>query len=195
MTATGAGGEQSAASSHSGAIAGAIVGVAAVLLGVGATVFVRRRKSARSNFSTSFGEGSTPATITPFNPSPLDTTQQGSDSWVRQQQLLLEPEGDMAFDPRSFSSIPTPARQLSRQMAPVPPGLSSKELARLRTEARQTYVQNSSDTTQSSSTPSIFMENGVTSSSDSQRQQSEADMQQLHIVRFERPPSYSSRYV
>jgi hypothetical protein len=172
-------------------------GVAAVLLGIGATIFVRRRKSARSNISTSFGEASTPETITPFNPSPLDTTQQGPDSWVRQQHLLLQhPEGRMAFDPHSLSSIPASARPRPRPVAPVPPGLSSKELARLRTEAWQTYAQNSSDTTQSSSTPSVFTENGETSTSDPRRLQSEVDMQQLHIVRFEPPPpSYSSRYV
>ena len=204
---TGAG-EQPAASSHTGAIAGAVVGgVAVVLLVIGVTLFVRRRrrlsrrKSAGSKFSTSFMEGGPSATVTPFNLSPLDTTQQGSNSWIEQQQLLPEdPDGGMASDPRSLSSTSTPSLALprSRPVAPVPPGLSSKELARLRTEAQQTHTQHSSDTTQSSSTPTLYTAlSGVTSSSDNRRLHSEVEslrreMQQLRVERFEPPPSYTS---
>ena len=191
-TTTGTGSEQPAASSHAGTIAGAVVGsVAAVLLVIGATVFVRRRKSA---FSISLVGGGSPATITPFNPNPLDTTQQGPHSWMEQQQLLPEhSDGRMDSDTRSPSSTSASTLPRSRPVASVPPGLSSKELARLRTEARQTYVQQSSDTTQSSSTLAVnTAQNGATSSSDTQRLQSEVDMLRLHIVRFEPPPSYTS---
>jgi len=197
-TTTGAGSEQPPASSHAGTIAGAVVGsVAAVLLVIGATVFVRRRKSAWSKISIPLVGGGSPATITPFNPNPLDTTQQGPHSWVEQQQLLPEhSDGRTDSDTRSPSSTSAPTLPRSRPVAPVPPGLSSKELARLRTEARQTYVQQSSDTTQSSSTLAVnTAQDGATSSSDTRRLQSEVDMLRLHIVRFEPPPSYTSRDV
>jgi len=197
-TATGARGEQPTASSHTGAIAGAAVGsVVAVLLVIGAAVFVRRRKSARAKPLIPFVERSSQSTITPFNPSPLDTTQQGPYSWVEQQRLLPEhPDGRVASDPRSPSPMSSPALPRSRPVAPVPPGLSSKELARLRTEALQTYVQQSSDTTQSSSTLAVSTtQNGAASSSETRRLQSEVDMLRLHIVRFEPPPSYTSRDV
>jgi hypothetical protein len=172
---------------------------------IGATVLVRRRralsrlKSGESKISTSFMIDGPPATITPFNPSPLDTTQQASlaNSWVEQRQLLPEhPDEGMAPDPRDLSSTPSPA--LSRPpVAPVPPGLSSKELARLRTGSQQTHVQHSSDTTQSLSTPALVTEqSGATLSSNTPRLQSEVgslrrDMQ----LRFEPPPSYTSRDV
>jgi len=198
--------EQPAAPSHTGAIAGAVAGgVAAILLVIGAIVFVRRRRrlskrrSAGSIFSTSFVEGGPPVTVTPFNPSTLDTAQQGSGSWMEQQQLLPEhSDGGTAFDPRSLSSTPAPTLPRSRLVAPVPPGLSSKELARLRTEAQQTYTQHSSDTTQSSSTPTVFTaQSGVTSPSETRRLQSEVEslrreMLQLRTERFEPPPSYTT---
>ena len=184
--------EQPAAPSHTGAIAGAVAGgVAATVLVIGAILFVRRRrrlsrrKSAVSIFSTSFEEGGPSVTVTPFNLSTLDTTQQGSDPWTEQQQLRL-------------SSTPAPALPRSRPVASVPPGLSSKELARLRTEAQQTYTQHSSDTTQSSSTPTVFTaQSGATSPSDTRRLESEVEslrreMLQLRTERLEPPPSYTS---
>ena len=144
-------------------------------------------------------EGGPPVTVTPFNPSLLDTTQQGSGSWTEQQQLLPEhSDGGTASDPRSLSSTPAPALPRSRLVAPVPPGLSRKELARLRTEAQQTYSQHSSDTTQSSSTPTVFTaQSGVTSPSETRRLQSEVEslrreMLQLRTERFEPPPSYTT---
>jgi len=171
---------------------------------IGAIVFVRRRRrlsrreSAGSKFSTSSVEGGPSVTVTPFNLSPLDTLQQGSDSWTGQQQLLPEhSDGGTASDPRSLSSTPAPALPNSRPVAPVPPGLSSKELARLRTEAQQTYTQHSSDTTQSSSTPTVFTaQSGATSPSDTRRLQSEVEslrreMLQLRTERLEPPPSYT----
>ena len=184
--------KQPAAPSHTGAIAGAVAGgVAATVLVIGAIVFVRRRrrlsrcKSAGSKISTSFVEGGPSVTVTPFNLSTLDTTQQGSDSSTEQQQLRL-------------SSTPAPALPRSRPVAPVPPGLSSKELARLRAEAQQTYTQHSSDTTQSSSTPTVFTaQSGATSPSDTRRLESEVEslrreMLQLRTERLEPPPSYTS---
>ena len=198
--------EKLAASSHTGAIAGAVAGgVTATLLVIGAILFIRRRRklsrrrSAVSIFSTSFVEGGPSVTVTPFNLSTLDTTLQGSDSWTGQQQLLPESsDGGMASDPRSLSSTPAPTLPRLRPVPPVPPGLSSKELARLRTEVQQTYTQHSSDTTQSSATPTVYTaRSGVTSSSDTRRLQSEVEslrreMQQLRVERFEPPPSYTS---
>jgi len=198
--------QQPATSSHTGAIAGAVAGGATIaLLVIGATVFVwrRRRLSRRKSVGSklSIVEDGPSMTVTPFNPSPLDTTHQGSDSWVEQQQLLPESPEGMVSDPRSLSSTPAPVLTRLRPVVPAPPGLSSKELARLRTEAQQTYTQHSSDTaatTQSSSTPTAYTaQSGVTSPSDTRRLQSEVEslrreMQQLRGERLEPPPSYTS---
>jgi hypothetical protein len=204
--------QQPAASSRNGAIAGAIAGGAAIaLLVIGASIFVwrRRRLSRRkstgsrslSNSLNSFVEGGTSMIVTPFNPSPLDTVHQGSDSWMDQQQLLPDSPEGMASNPHSLSPTPAPVLPRLRPVAPAPPGLSSKELARLRAEAQLTYTQHSTDTaatTQSSSTPSVFTaQSGVTSPSDTRRLQSEVEslrreMQQLRVERFEPPPSYTT---
>ena len=205
-TRAGSASEQPATSPHTGAIAGAVVGcVAAVLLVIGATVFVRRRRALSrrkyggSKISTAFIINGSPATITPFNPSPLDTTQQAplANSWVEQRRLVPEhPDEGMAPDPPDVSPTPSPA--LSRPpVALVPPGLYSKELARLRTGAQQIYVQHSSDTTQLSSTPALVTEqSGATLSSDTLRLQSEVESLRRDMqLRFEPPPSYTSRDV
>ena len=176
----------------------------------GAVVFLRRRrrlrrrKSARTSFSTFMDSGAS-ATITPFNP--VSLTQEESNSWTERQQLLSEhTDTEAAHEPPSLSSTPAPVLPRSRPVAPVPPGLSDKQLARIRTEAlrrdalnsqQSNSPQSSSNSGQSSSSSTAATEQTRTrSSSDTRRLQSEVEilrreMQQLRTERFEAPPSYT----
>ncbi len=117
-------------SSHTGAIAGVIAGgVAALILVAGTIAFVRRRrrqdgfrKSAGSSFSSAAMEAGSQMTVMPFNPTlavaaPLEA---GSRSRT-------------ASDGRSSTS--GPSLPPSQSVAPVPVGLTSKELAQLRSAA------------------------------------------------------------
>ena len=187
---------------------GVIGSVAVVLIAIGAVVFLRRRrkvrkrKSVQSSFSTSFVDGGPSASITPFNPIPL--TQQGSDSWIEQQQLLSDyRDTEAAPEPHGLSSTPAPVLPRSRPVAPVPPGLSDKQLARIRTEALNSQQSSSHQSTsnsspsQSSTSPIATTEQSrARSSSETRRLQSEVEilrreMQQLRTERFEAPPSYT----
>ena len=145
-----------------------------------------------------------PATITPFDPISLDATSHGSDSRAEGQELLsIHPDAGSALDSYSLSSTSTPALvlPLSQPVAPVPTGLSSKELARLRTEAlssQNTVSPQSPNTPQPSSPPAAVTEqSGAIQSSEAQRLQSEVEslrreMQRLLTERLESPPSYTS---
>ena len=113
--------------SHTGAIAGGISGgVAALILLVGVIAFVRRRrrpdyfrKSAGSSFTGTVVEVPPQMTVTPFNP-PLDGAPPEVGSQIRTTN-----------DGTSTSEPPSPAHYT----APVPAGLSGKELALLRSAA------------------------------------------------------------
>ena len=199
------------APSHIGIIAGAVTGsVVAVLVVIAAIAFVRRRrrlrrrKSVQSSILGSFVGVGPPATITPFDPICLDATSHGSDSRTEGQELLsIHPDAGSALDSYSLSSTSTPAMviPLSQPVAPVPTGLSSKELARLRTEAlssQNTVSPQSPDTPQPSSPPTAVTEqSGAIQSSEAQRLQSEVEslrreMQRILTERLESPPSYTS---
>ena len=174
--------------------------------------FVRRRrrlrrcKSVQSSILGSFVGVGLPATITPFDPIRLDATPHGSGSRAERQELLsTPPDAGSALDSYSVSSTSTPALvlPLSQPVAPVPTGLSCKELARLRTEApssQNTFSPQSPDTLQPSSPPTAVTEqSGAIQSSEAQRLQSEVEslriqvrQLQVHTERFESPPSYTS---
>jgi LPXTG-motif cell wall-anchored protein len=199
-------------------IGGVIVAVAAVLIVIGALVLLRRRrlrlrrrKSVQSSFSTHLVDRG-PSVITPFDSVPLYPTHQGSDSWTERQQLLSEStDTEASPDPHTLSSAPAVLPRL-RPVPPVPPGLSDKQLARIRTEAlssQQTDSHQSPNSNQSpdpSSNPSssqssgsrsvVTEQSGVRSPTETRRLQSEVEllrreMQQLRTERFEAPPSYT----
>jgi hypothetical protein len=196
-------------SSTGAIIGGAIGGIAAVLIAFGTVVFLwrrrrlRRRKSIQSISSSSFMDGGLSATITPFDSIPLYPTHQGSDSWMERQQLLSESmDTEAAPDPHILSSAPAPVLPRSRPVEPVPPGLSDKQLARIRTEAlnsQTTHSQRSSSPSSSSQGPTVVTvteRSGARSSSETRRLQSEVEllrreMQELRTERFEAPPSYT----
>ena len=186
---------------HTGGIAGAIIGGgAAISLAIGAAVFMRhrrrqkRRKSISSFLSDSLEPGP-PATVTPFDSFPLVVTYQDQGSWMEQQQLLPEPpEAEIVPDPHGLSFTPPSTLPRSRPVAPVPPGMSDKEIARLRAGVLS-WPSNGSQS-QSSPSTTIAEQSGARSSSDTRRLQSEVEslrreMQDLRTGRLEAPPSYT----
>ena len=189
------------APSHTGTIAGAVTGgVVAVLVVIGAIAFLRRRrrqrrrKSVQSSILGSVVGVGPPGTITPFNSGPLDATSHGSGSQTDRQELLsTHPDAGSVLDSYSLSNTSAPAlvNPLSQPVAPVPPGLSDKELAHLRREAL------SSQNTLSPQT-AVPEQSGAIQSSEAQRLHSVVEtlrheMQQLlRTERFEAPPSYTS---
>jgi hypothetical protein len=169
--------------------AGVIIGiVAAILAVIGVVVLlwhrwqIRKHKSSQYPFSRSRAKGGPSATVTPFI---HHTRHQGSDPPMEQRQLPSE----------------LPA-------SPIPIGLSSKGLARLRTEAlgpQHTDSRATLDTSRFSSSPTLVAvtptvisdQNRVVPPSDTQRLRSEVEflrreMQRLQVrkERFEAPQSY-----
>ncbi|KAI9438002.1 hypothetical protein H4582DRAFT_229222 [Lactarius indigo] len=132
---------ESNATSHTGAVVGGIVGgVAAMVLAIGAIAFVwrhrrqhRMRKTGISPFSNALMRASAEEAVTPSNPTHTDATPLDPRS---QQQRPFDPVSmpTSPLDPRLSSSGPQ-LLQSSPCTLPIPVGLSSKELARLRSRA------------------------------------------------------------
>ncbi|KAI9459211.1 hypothetical protein BJY52DRAFT_387895 [Lactarius psammicola] len=182
--------------SHTGAIAGGVAGGAVVLtLLVGTIAFVRRRrrqddfrKSARTSSSGAAVEARPQMTVTPFNPTLAGARSQ--EDW--QQQWSSGPVGTASDGPSSTSELPLPS---SQSTAPVPVGLTSKELARL----RSAVTPPSSSGSQPTDPPIIGITEGNTATPppETQRLQTEMEslrreMQELRAERFEAPPSYGA---
>jgi len=195
--------------SHS-KVAGPIIGVVAALLVlvVIAVVLVRRRRrrDRRKSVGSSIAslEAGPGGRISPFNPNPVETTYHEPATLVERQQLLSGPsEVEPAPDLHVLSSTLPPVVPRSRPVEPVPAGLSSKQLARLRMEALSSQRSNgqassSSESPSQSTSPSTVVtgRSGATSTSDTRRLQSEVEslrreMRELRTERFEAPPSYS----
>ena len=123
--------------SHTGAVAGAVVGtLGAILIVIGVVTFVRRRrrldkrKSIGSSISSSLIEAG--AQVTPYYIAPPEVTQRDLGSWMTGPQPQSEPlEAETVPDIHSSSSHSLP---LPPAVVPAPVGLSSKELAQLRTD-------------------------------------------------------------
>jgi len=183
----------SKATSHTGAIAGGIAGgVVALVLVVGTIAFVRRRrarrqddfrKSAVSSFSNTALEAHPQLTVTPFNPTLAGAArlEVGSQIWTA-------------------SDGPSPTSEPAQGAASVPVGLSSKELARLRSAAMNsppTHARSSSSGSQPTYTPTIDVTEGstvaptpVTLRLQTEVESLRREMQELRAERFEAPPSY-----
>ena len=171
---------------------------------IGIVVFVRRRRRRprpRSILSDSSGDVSQVIT-TPFNPIPSEATLD-SGSRVAQQPLLPgDHEAEMVALHGLSSTLPAVVPR-SQPVAPVPVGLSGKELARLRAEAlssEQSQNPSTSNLSQSTSSPNAVNESsGATSSYDPRRLQSEVDSLRREMERLRTeglvvtgaPPSYT----
>ncbi|KAH9064488.1 hypothetical protein EDB87DRAFT_1241631 [Lactarius vividus] len=183
--------------SHTGAIAGGVVGGVAALLATGAIAFIaqrrrrrsRRRKSIGSLFESDFTQQDLPMILTPFNPTLTGVAEFGTGSQANWQRQSVEPE----IVPLVHGPTPSDSPVPSPRLVSVPVGLSSKELARLREDSSR-----SQSTDALTSGPSSTAERGVaTSFSEARRLQSEVEalrreMQQLRVERFEAPPGYAS---
>jgi hypothetical protein len=134
--------------------------------------------------------------VTPFNSNPSEATQD-SGAVAEQQPLVSENAGAEMIALHGPSTL-VPR---SRPVAPIPAGLSSKEIARLRAETlRSQAPQNllTSNLPPSTSSSTTVSEPSGAASYDPQRLHSEVEslrreMEQLRTERLvvEAPPSYT----
>ena len=146
--------------------------------------------------------------VTPFNPNSSDAAQGSGISAEQQPFLIGNSEAEMvALQYLSSSSLPTvPPR--SRPVAPVPVGLSDKEMARLRSEAlnspespQHPFGSSTSNVSQSLSSPNAITESGEAmprTPYDTWRLHSEVESLRREMVRLREeglvntaPPSYT----
>ncbi|KAH9996264.1 hypothetical protein BJV77DRAFT_172884 [Russula vinacea] len=193
------------------AIVGAVVGSAlAVCAVIGITAFVQRRRTRRrarhrSILSSSMEDGSQMMAI-PFNAVPSDATLD-SGNWMEQQPLVPGDRDAEVVALHRLSSSPPAALARLRPVAPIPPGLSSKDIARIRAEAlssqpssQHSYNNSTSSVSQSMSPPETSTDSsGATRSSyDPRRLHSEVESLRREMERLrteglvpEPPPSYT----
>ncbi|KAH9063198.1 hypothetical protein EDB87DRAFT_1681625 [Lactarius vividus] len=187
----------SKATLHTGAIAGGVAGgLAGLILVVGAIALIRRRqrqdtfgKSPRTSFSGSLMNVGPHMTVTPFIP-----THAGAEPLEAGSQFGTSSDG-----PSSMSASPLPPLQ---GVALIPVGLTSKELARMRSAAIRSPLAGHARTSSSGSQPAYPSTISTTERSstatptpETRRLQSEVEilrreMQELRAERFEAPPSY-----
>ena len=119
---------------------GTVGGVAAIFAVVGVVTFVQRRRRRRLSkprsilsFSTDPMDVGPDLIVTPFDPNSSGTTRDSGISAGQQPVAIGGPEAGMVA--LQHLSSPPAVLPLSSPVAPVPVGLSDKELARLRAEA------------------------------------------------------------
>jgi hypothetical protein len=121
-------------------------------------------------------------------------------TWMVRQPLVPEDAGAEMVALHDLSSTPPTSPPLSRPVVPLPAGLSSKEIARVRREGLSSQAPHDLSTLNlsTSSASAVNGPSGTTSSYDSQRIYSEfesirREMEQLRTeVVVEAPPSYTS---
>jgi hypothetical protein len=177
---------------------------------IGIVVFVqRRRKRARRrrifSFSTDFVDAGPLTNVTPFDPNSFEATQDSGDSTDQRSFVTEDPDAEMvALQLLSLSSTPPAVLPRSRTVAPIPVGLTSKEIARLRAEAlssQQSHNHSTSNLSRSTSSPNPVTEtsSGATSSHNNRRLHTEVEslvrreMERLRTqgLVLEAPPSYT----
>ncbi|KAH9000738.1 hypothetical protein EDB86DRAFT_2906103 [Lactarius hatsudake] len=194
----------SKATSHTGAIVGGIAGgVVALILVVGTIVFVRRRrgqydfrKSTGTSFSGAAMEAGPQMTVTPFSPTLAAAASLEAGYQSESTSFASEP-------PPPPPPPPPPSQRAA--LAPVPVGLTDKELARLRSAAIRSPPTSHARTSSSGSQPTVTYPSTIGTSEGStsiptpetRRLQSEVEflrreMQELRAERFEAPPSYGT---
>ena len=146
-------------------------------------------------------EDSSQVMVTPFNPVPFEATVD-SGTWT-EQHLLVSEDRDAEIVPlHDGFAMPPSVLPRSRPAAPVPAGVSDKEIARLRAEAlssQQSHNRSTSNVSHStSSRTAVSGLSGATSSYDALRLHSEVEslrreMEQLRTegLAIGAPPSYT----
>jgi hypothetical protein len=180
-------------------------GAGAILAVIGTVAFVRlRRRRARPRFSTDLVDAGPLASVTPFDPNSFEATQDSGISTGQQPLVTEDPDAEMvALRLLSLSSTPPPAiLPRSRPVAPIPAGLTSKEIARLRAEAlssQQSHNQLTSNLSRSTSSPNTVTESSSGATSSNNRLHTEVESlvrQEMERLRtqglvLEAPPSYT----
>jgi hypothetical protein len=194
-----------------GAIVGGILGGAGAILAViGIAVFVQlRRRRARPrrilSVSTDFVGAGPLTNVTPFDPNSFEATQDSGISTDDQPLVTEDPEAEMvALRLISLSSTPPAVLPRSRPVAPIPAGITGKEIARLRAEvlsSQQSHNHSTSNSSRSTSSPNTVTESssGATSSYNPRRLHTEVESlvrQEMERLRtqglvLEAPPSYT----
>lgn len=182
-------------------------GAAAILATIGIVAFVqlRRRRARLTRPFLSFSTGSVnvgPQTkVTPFDPNSFEATQDLEISTDQQPLVTEDPEAEIV----ALHILPTQPtiHPRSRPVAPIPAGLSSKEIARLRAEAlssQQFHSRSTSNASRSTSSPdTIESSSGTTAPYNNQRLHTEVESlvrQEMERLRtrglvLEAPPSYT----
>ncbi|KAH9021641.1 hypothetical protein EDB84DRAFT_1580790 [Lactarius hengduanensis] len=186
----------STSTSHTGAIAGGVTGgVVALILVVGAIAFVRRRRRQDnfhgSSFSGAAMEAGSQMRVTPFAPTLAGVA-------------LLETGSQSGTTSDGLTPSSEPLLPLPQSVAPAPVGLSSKELARLRSTAMRsppTHTGSSPSGSQPSNPPTTIStaerSSTTTPPLETRRLQTEMEtlrreVEELRAERFEAPPSYGT---
>ena len=175
---------------------------------IGIVVFVQlRRKRARHRLSSStdFVDAGPLTNVTPFDPNSFEATQDLGVSTDQRSFVTDDPDAEMvALQLLSLSSTPPTVLPRSRPVAPIPAGLTSKEIARLRAEAlisQQSNNHSTSSLSRSTLSPNTVTEtsSGATSSYNNRRLHTEVESlvrQEMERLRtqglvLEAPPSYT----
>ncbi|KAH9033416.1 hypothetical protein EDB85DRAFT_2145013 [Lactarius pseudohatsudake] len=197
--------------SHTGAVAGGIIGgVAAVILAIGTIAFVwcrrrqhRLRKTVGPSFSNALMGAGADVAEAPFNPTLTGTSPLDAGS---QQQPRSDPVGMPTVPLNHRPSSSGPLLQSSPYTLPIPVGLSSKELARLRSRAvhvQLTPAESASSDSRPAPPPTVTARQGeATPPPEDRALQSEVEYlrrevqrlraQEARAERFEAPPSYGA---
>ena len=174
---------------------------------IGIVVFVRLRRRRAIPRPTDFVDAGALENVTPFDPNSFEATQDSNSGISTDQRPLVteDPEAEMvALHLLSLSSMPPAALPRSRPVAPIPAGLTGKEIARLRAEAlrpQQSHSHSTSNLSRSTSSPNTVTEapSGATSSDNTRRLHTEVESlvrQEMERLRtqglvLEAPPSYT----
>ena len=153
------------------------------------------------SFSTDSVDGGPLENVTPFDPNSFEATQ---DSGISTDQRPLGTEDPEMVALHHLSPTPPVVLPRSRPVAPIPPGLTGKEIARLRAEAlssQQSDNRSTSNVSQSTSSPNTVTDSssGATSSYNTRRLHTEVESlvrQEMERLRteglvLEAPPSYT----
>jgi hypothetical protein len=170
---------------------------------IGVVTFVRRRR--RRSIRNSIGASSSTSligiepqvTVTPFYMAPPETMERDPESWMtgpQSQSMSLGSYDDAGASGSSSAPAPLPL-----SVPPMVPGLSSKELARLRAEAlARSSNQSHSESSGSGSVTAPTRQRSMASQADARGLRSEVEnlrreMDRLREERLEAPPSYASQ--
>ena len=173
--------------SNTPAIVGGTIGSAAAICAViGIVGFLRRRQRSNLSDSMKIAQG----IVTPYNPISSDAST---------EPLVSEDPEAGLIALRGPSSTPPTELPLSRPVAPIPAGLSGKELARIRRDALSSQQSHNSLTPNASqfTSPPITAARATSSSYDPRRLHTEVESLRREMERLrteglaiEAPPSY-----